>query len=176
MEQYFGHRPQDWERSMIKGKYDGSGRMKEMQRAMANPEQYTTTRPNMTSEAAFTVDTKKGAGKGLQTGNTHAYYKIEKQAETAPAQQASAPEPKAAPEPVKEKGPVEYSPEIASAKERVQKFKGAMDGNAGSTFSTSAPAEPTSQAATASFLDSRKTDYKQAYNFEPKTDITYGAN
>jgi len=41
---------------------------------------------------------------------------------------------------------------------------------------TSTSAEPTSQAAAASFLDSKKDDYKIAYNFKPKTDITYGAN
>jgi len=68
-------------------------------------------------------------------------YKKASQQAAPQAQQAPAPEPEAAPEPVKDKGPVEYSSQVASAKERVQKFKGAMDGNAGSTFSTSAPAE-----------------------------------
>jgi len=136
MDQYFGHKPQDWERSMIKGKYDGSGRMEEMQRAMANPDQYTTTRPNMTSEAAFTVDTRKGAGKGLQTGNTHAYYKIEKQAETAPAQQTpaptSAPEPQPEPEVEQPKDDLvikRRSPEIQEAKERVNNYQLNTDTN-----------------------------------------------
>ena len=141
MEQYFGHKPQDWERSMLMSKYDGSGRMEEMQKAMANPDQYTTAMPNMATEAAFTVGSRKGAGKdGMKEGPSTAYYKIEKPTSTEPTKQAPAPEPKA-PEPVKDKGPVEYSPEVAAAKERVNNYKGAMDGNAGSTFNASSPTQ-----------------------------------
>ena len=141
MEQYFGHKPQDWERSMMTGLIDGSGQGKEMQKAVANPDQYTTARPNMSTKAAFTVGSKKGAGKdGMTNGPATAYYKIEKPTSTAPTQQAPAPKPEApASEPAKDKGPVEYSTQMSEAKERVANYK--MDGNAGSTFSTSAPTE-----------------------------------
>jgi len=151
MDQYFGHKPQDWERSMMMGTIDGTGRGEEMQRAMANPDQYTTARPNMTTEASFSVGSMKGAGKGMSKGPETAYYKVQKPTAPAPVQQAAAATPAPAPaEPAEDKGPVEYSPEVTEAKERVNNYKFAMNGNEGSTFegansSPDLPSEPEAQ-------------------------------
>ena len=85
---------------------------------------------------AFTQSKKSRKGGGFDYGEKRMIYKKVEQKQ-APAQQA--PEPEAPAEPAKDKGPVELSPEVAQAKERVANYK--MDGNAGSTFSTSAPTE-----------------------------------
>lgn len=89
---------------------------------------------------AYTQTRTARKGGGFDLGEKQYIYEKVKQKE-APAQQAPTPEPEAPAEPAKDKGPVELSPEITQAKERVAAYK--MDGNAGSTFSTeaSAPAE-----------------------------------
>ena len=94
MNEFFGHAPQDWERSMMRGMLDGSGSGKAMRDASANPENYTTSRPNMDAEAAFTVGSMRGAGRdGLTRGPSTAYYKIEKPTKAAPVEQTPDPEP-----------------------------------------------------------------------------------
>jgi len=95
------------------------------------------------------VDTLHNEGGGFYGEDagekTYIYKKAQQQSSPAPQQQAPAPEPEVVTEPEKDKGPVEYSPEVASAKERVQKFKGTMDGFAGSTFNTDASNEEEAQ-------------------------------
>ena len=88
---------------------------------------------------AFTQSKKSRKGGGFDYGEKRMIYKKVEQKQ-APAQQAPAPEPEA-PEPEKDKGPVELSPEVAQAKERVNNWKGSIDGTAGSTFNTNAPTE-----------------------------------
>jgi len=104
--------------------------------------------------------------------------------------------------PEKEVTPIEHSPEMKQATERVRSYEdNVMSGktsddifgaygdsgldlsqtesqsnNGAAGIGTSTGAEPTSQAAAASFLDSKKTDYKQTYNFKPKQSIEYGGN
>jgi hypothetical protein len=91
----------------------------------------------MSTEAAFTVGSMKGAGKGMSKGPSTAYYKIEKPTSNEPTEQAPAPEPEAPAESVKDKGPVVHSPEVAQAKERVKTYQQqTMDGSAGADFST----------------------------------------
>ena len=120
MDQYFGHKPQDWERAMLQGTDYG----KEMQYAMANPEEYTTSRPNMATKAAFTVGSMKGAGRdGLKKGPSTAYYKIKKPEETTPDPVPAEPEKPEEVMAIKDPGPIKYSPEVAQAKERVDLFK-----------------------------------------------------
>ena len=165
MEEYFGHKPQDWERSMMRGTIDGTGRGEEMQRAQANPEQYTTARPNMSTEAAFSVGSMKGAGKGMSKGPETAYYKIEKPTSTAPAQQAPAPEAKPEPE-KKPAGPIELSPEVQQAKERVNNYQDSIDGSQGSMFSTDEP-KSTNEEAAVNFLDNKKSSLKEKMIFTP---------
>ena len=96
-------------------------------------------------------------------------------------------------EPVDEpKEPIKYSPEIQQAKERVNSYeknilsgktsddifgKYHLDGAKGAdNIGTSATAQTKSTEATQSFLNSKKTDLKNSYNFKPKSNITYGAN
>jgi len=97
-------------------------------------------------------------------------------------------------EPEKERTPIEHSPEVKQATERVRAYEdNVMSGKTSEDIfgsydtgldlnaseAPSAQATPTEQApakATASFLESKKSDYKQAYNFKPKTDTSYGAN
>jgi hypothetical protein len=67
------------------------------------------------------------------TRNNYGIYKKDTPKST-PAIEAKTPEPET-PEPVKkDQGPVEYSPEVSQAKERVNKYQSMMDGNQGSTF------------------------------------------
>jgi len=139
MSNYFGHKPQDWERSMMRASHDGTVQSKEMQRAVANPEEYTTARPNMSSKAAFTVGSMKGAGRdGLTRGeNTH-YYKIEKSnsddADPTPTSESTS-EPSPAP-----------TPERAEAKERAQNFKANINAEEGIDFSSDDPNEEDSKS------------------------------
>ena len=110
--------------------------------------------------------------------NTFKHYGIYKKHQSSPQQQAPASAvetPKAATPEKKPKGPVEYSPEITQAKERVNKFSSMIDGNMGSTY-TGANDASKSNEATQSFLDSKKTDLKKSYNFKPATNTAYGAN
>ena len=66
--------------------------------------------------------------------NNYGIYKKETPKST-PAANAKPPKP-VTPEPVKkDQGPVEYSPEVSQAKERVNKYQSMIDGNQGSTFS-----------------------------------------
>ncbi len=166
---YFGNKPQDWERSMRDGSLDGSGQGKEMQRAQTNPEEYTTARPNMATEAAFTVGSMKGAGRdGLTRGPSTAYYKVEKPTESTPAPE---PEAEAKPE-AAAPTPVELSPEVAQAKERVNNFKNSIDGSAGSLFnsdnvdynSVNEEQAPSDEAAS-SFLDAKKSKLMKEIDF-----------
>jgi hypothetical protein len=48
--------------------------------------------------------------------------------------------------------------------------------NGAAGIGTPTGAEPKSTEATESFLNAKKTDIKKAYNFQPKSDISYGAN
>ena len=122
MDRYFGHTSGEWEKAQMSYAHDGSGRALEMSNAMDNPENYTTSRPNMGAKPAFEVRGISGKGQGTQPGT--AYYKIE-QPKAAPAPTpAPTPEPTPEPEPeIKPTGPVEYSPEITQAKERVNKYQ-----------------------------------------------------
>ena len=122
----------------------------------------------MTTKAAFTVGSMKGAGKdGMRKGPETAYYKIEKPKSTeAPVEQAPAPE--AEPEVEKRPAtPIELSPEIQQAKERVNNYENSIDGSQGSTFSTEEP-KPTNNVAAASFLDSKKSSLIDKMVFTPK--------
>ena len=130
-----------------------------------------------------------------------------------------------APEPEKERTPIEHSPEVKQATERVRAYEdnimsgktssdifGDTYGNTGldldsktdasstvdnnqpdamqrindkysinlnkgmAGIGTSSYEAPKSNEAAASFLDSKKSDYKSAYNFKPSTNSAYGAN
>ena len=80
--------------------------------------------------------TTRGAGKdGMQTSNSKtAYYKIEKPA--GPASEAPASTPEAPEAETKPATPVELSPEIQQAKERVKNYEASIDGSAGSNFNS----------------------------------------
>ena len=109
----------------------------------------------------------------------------------------------AAPEEEKERTPIEHSPEIKQATERVRAYEdNIMSGKTssdifGDTYGdtgldlnqtetntnrgnegigTSTGAEPVSSTAAASFLDSKKADTKMNYNFKPKADYSYGTS
>ena len=95
--------------------------------------------------------------------------------------------------PEKERTPIEHSPEVKQAKERVRAYEdNIMSGKTSEDIfgsydtdldlnkaeAPSAQATPTEQAstrATESFLDNKKQETKIAYNFKPKTDLSYGA-
>ena len=76
--------------------------------------------------------TTRGAGKdGMETSNSKtAYYKIEKPTDSAP----EAPQPDKEPTAPEAPTPVELSPEIQQAKERVKNYEASIDGTAGSLF------------------------------------------
>ena len=78
--------------------------------------------------------TTTGAGRdGMKyTDKKVGYYKIEKPSDSAP----EAPQPDKAPEPEAPKGPIELSPEIQQAKERVNAYQNSIDGTAGSLFAS----------------------------------------
>ena len=121
MSKYFGHSPQDWERSMMRGP-----QAEVMKDAMNNPQNYTKSQPNAASKAAFVVGSNVGAGRdGMKKGPDTAYYKIER-APAPAAAPASAPAP-APPPPPKEQSlaiePVKHSLEIEQAKERVNAYE-----------------------------------------------------
>ena len=87
---------------------------------------------------AFTQSKTSRKGGGFDYGEKRMIYK--KVDTPAPVTAAAKPEPEApAPEPKKDKGPVDYSPEIQQAKERVNKYGSSIDGSQGSTFSTEEP-------------------------------------
>ena len=94
--------------------------------AQKNPEQYTRNQPNGGAKAAFTFDDWSSSGIDDNDWDEKiSFYKIP-QPEPAPTPApAPAPAPTPTPEPVKEepKGPVEYSPEIQKAKEKVQQYE-----------------------------------------------------
>mgnify|MGYP006426178351 CR=1 FL=1 len=103
-------------------------------------------------------------------------------------------EKKAGGAPKEERTPIEHSPEVKQATERVRAYEdNIMSGKTSEdifgSYDTdldlnkseppSAQATPTEQAstrATESFLDNKKHETKIAYNFKPKTDLSYGAN
>jgi len=68
-----------------------------------------------------------------ETYSTYVYKKPKQEKAETPAA-VQAPEPEAPAEPNEEKSPIEYSPEIKQAKERVNNYKSMIDGNKGSTF------------------------------------------
>ena len=112
-----------------------------------------------------TKTAKKGGG--YDYGEKQYIYKKVKQKE-APAQQAAA-EPEKPKEDmvIKDRGSVEYSPEMQQAKERTQKFVGAIDGNAGSNFDSVAPDASTAPVATAQKEAALAKIDTQAYNPNP---------
>lgn len=88
---------------------------------------------------AYTQSRTARKGGGFDLGEKqYIYKKVKEKKAPAPKPEAAAPK---APEPEKDKGPVELSPEITEAKERVNNWKGSIDGTAGSLFSTSEPAK-----------------------------------
>ena len=90
---------------------------------------------------AFTQSRTARKGGGFDLGPKEYIYKKAKQKEAEAPKAEAAPEPEVSiPTPVEE-GPIEFSPEVAQAKERVNNWKGSIDGTSGSTFSTSAPTE-----------------------------------
>ena len=99
--------------------------------------------------------TTRGAGRdGVKYTNSKVgYYKIEKPSESAPVAPAPAPEPEAEAKP-KPATPIEHSPEVKQAIERVGAYK--MDGNAGSQFSTDEPQAAEAKPDAQSFADKYK--------------------
>jgi hypothetical protein len=90
---------------------------------------------------SFTQSRTARKGGGFDLGPKEYIYKKVKQKKAEAPKAEAAPEAKAPAEPEKDKGPVKLSPEVAQAKERVNNWKSSIDGTAGSTFATSAPAE-----------------------------------
>ena len=97
-----------------------------------------------------------------------------------PKQEESNTEPTPAPIPEapqaekKPSTPVQLSPEIQQAKERVNSYQDYMDGSAGSAFDSNDvdynslnEAEDTNETAAASFLDSKKASLKDKMTFTP---------
>ena len=106
----------------------------------------STAKMDGMGELVDTLHNEDGGFYGEDNGEKTYIYKKAQQQAAPQSQQAPAPKPETPAAPTKDKGPVEYSSQVASAKERVNKFKGSMDGSAGSTFSTSTPAEATAAA------------------------------
>ena len=70
-------------------------------------------------------------GGGFDMGEKkYIYKKVKSSAAAAP----EAPQPDEAPEPSAPKGPVQLSPEVQQAKERVNNYKDSINGNEGSLF------------------------------------------
>ena len=160
MSEFFGHAPQDWERSMMRGMLDGSGSGKAMRDASANPENYTTSRPNMDAEAAFTVGSMRGAGKdGLTRGPSTAYYKIEKPSEPAAVEQQQ-PVETAAPVETKADLPIELSRRAAGAIESTQNYEDAL---------------PQQGTSTIRNIKSPEQQYKNDYQFNLTNDLKANA-
>ena len=87
---------------------------------------------------AFTQSRTARKGGGFDLGEKEYIYKKVEQKQ-APVTAASTPEPEAlaAAEPEKERTPIEYSPEVKQAKERVGAYKTqSIDGSQGSDFKT----------------------------------------
>ena len=90
---------------------------------------------------AFTQTRTARKGGGYDLGEKKYIFKKVKEKKAEAPKTEAAPEPEVSiPTPVEAK-PIEYSPEVAQAKERVNNWKGSIDGTAGSTFNTSAPTE-----------------------------------
>ena len=127
MSRYLGHTSVQWEKSQLDARHRNPNAAEAMNDALINPQNYTTAMPNGSSKAAFTVGSTVGAGRdGMKKGPDTVYYKIEQPKTPAPvAASAPAPAPAPAAPPVKKepKGPVEYSPEIQEAKERVNNYE-----------------------------------------------------
>ena len=121
---------------------------------------------------ASMADRSNKKGGGFEYGDSVNIYKKVEQKQS-PAQQAPAPEAK--PEPDKKPaGPIELSPEIQQAKERVNKYQDSIDGSAGSLFDSDNvdynslnEADDTNETAAASFLDSKKASLKEKMVFNP---------
>ena len=127
----------------------------------------STAKMDGMGELVDTLHNEDGGFYGEDAGEKTYIYKKAKQKE-APAQQAAAELEKPKEDMViKDRGPVEYSPEMQQAKERTQKFVGAMDGNAGSTLNTSTPDASTAPAATAKKEAALAKIDTQAYNPNP---------
>lgn len=159
MSQYFGHSPQDWERSMMRGA--GSGSAAAMKDAMNNPENYTTAMPNGSSKAAFAVGSMVGAGRdGLKKGPDTVYYKVEKPSAPAPATPAPAPAPP--PKPVEKKleaDTFKYSPEIQQAKDRVDAYEN----------KSSSPWDKAQATVQSSFIKDTGSSPNNQYDFSGNT-------
>ena len=100
---------------------------------------------------------------------------------------------KAAPKVVEERTPIEHSPEMKQATERVRAYENnVMSGKTSDDvfgkyqlnldkgvdgIGTPKSAEPKSTEATQSFLEAKKTDLQKSYGFKPSTaKIQYGVN
>ena len=100
--------------------------------------------------------TTKGAGRdGVKYTNSKVgYYKIEKPDDST---SAPTPAPEAKPEAeTQPSSPVELSPEVAQAKERVSNYKNSRDGSAGLDFSTDEPQAAEAEPDAQSFADKYK--------------------
>lgn len=120
----------------------------------------STSKMDGMGEHVDTLENEDGGFYGEGKGEKTYIYKKPKEKQ-APAAAAAAPKPEApAAEPEKDKGPVEYSPEVAQAKERVNNYQSMINGNEGSTFSTdtSAPAEASAAGTTGVSFEPAKID------------------
>tara|TARA_R110002012_G_scaffold233723_1_gene407066 strand:+ start:1380 stop:1940 length:561 start_codon:yes stop_codon:yes gene_type:complete len=185
MSRYLGHTSVQWEKSQLDARFRNPSAAEAMNDALINPQNYTTAMPNGSSKAAFTVGSTVGAGRdGMQRGPDTVYYKIEQPKAPAPvAASAPAPPPVAPPVKKEPKGPVEYSPEIQEAKERVNKYESDiksgdtsekiynrsytkesnLDFNNNLDFSSKTYGGQSSKAA-ASFLDNKKQSVKNSFS------------
>ena len=95
---------------------------------------------------AYTQSKRSRKGGGFDYGEKRMIYKkVDTPAPVTAA--APTPEPEVpASEPAKERTPIEHSPEVKQAKERVSNFKASIDGTQGSDFSTDDSAETEAKA------------------------------
>ena len=147
---------------------------------------YVPSQGNYTPVYSFNKTTKINDPRNNQKAeyDTYHVYKMDTPAAAAPA---PTPEPEPTPEPVKEepKGPVEYSPEIQKAKEKVQQYESNIEsGNTSEQiydpnrkyaqetnldfsnnldFSAKTFGGQSSKAA-ASFLDNKKQSVKNSFS------------
>ena len=143
-------------------KYGRGADLVHLNAARQNPEQYTLYQPHGGAKPAFTLaDWSSGGIDDHDYDEVIPVYKIP-QPEPAAAAPAPTPEPEPTPEPVKEepKGPVEYSPEIQKAKEKVQQY----ESNITSGNTSEQIYDPNSKYAQETNLD-----FSNNYDFSAKT-------
>ena len=83
---------------------------------------------------AYTQTRTARKGGGFDLGEKQYIYEKVKQNEAPAAPEA--PQPDKAPEPSAPEGPIELSPEVQQAKERVNAYQNSIDGTAGSLFAS----------------------------------------